>query len=384
MTVDLDPTYSRGLPVVMPSPWDGWPADWGVPNWDFGSRFNELIDVAWMCLDINTRILSTMPVYRTTSGRVSPPMTWMQNPDPAIYASWPEFSKQLFWDYLLGESFVWSMAEFTDGYPMKFRVLPPWMVKIEMREGTRHYTLPSGRDITSEILHIRYKSTTDTAHGVGPLEAAGARMLTAGILAKYVRDTVAQGGVYAQTLETDQELTPEDAQDLLQQWVTSRAQNLGYPPVLDNNIKLVDHKVVSPKDMAMLEISQFTESRIALLLGVPPFLAGLPTGDSMIYSNVQSLFDYHDRSALRPYATTVMSALSNWSLPRGQAAELNRDEYTRPDFAARADAWVKLVGAGIVTVDEARLAERLTSKISTQALTGATLNGSPQEVPSGV
>ena len=28
--------------------------------------------------------------------------------------------------------------------------------------------------------------------------------------------------------------------------------------------------------MAMLEIEQFNESRIAVLLGVPPFLVGLP------------------------------------------------------------------------------------------------------------
>lgn len=383
--VGFEPTFSRSLPSIMPTPWDGWPADWGVPNWDSGSRFNELIDVAWMCLDINTRILSTMPVYRTTNGLVVSPMSWMLNPDPAIYASWSEFAKQLFWDYLTGEAFVWSMQEFTDGYPMRFRVLPPWMVKIDMAGGARRYTLPSGRDITSELLHIRYKSTTDSAHGVGPLESAGARMLTAGILAKYVRETVTSGGSIGQTLETDQELTPEDADDLLHQWIKTRSEHLGYPPVLDNNVKLVDHQAVSPKDMAMLEISQFTESRIALLLGVPPFLAGLPAGgDSMTYSNVSSLFDYHDRSALRPYATSVMTAFSNWSLPRGQAAELNRDEYTRPDFAARADAWVKLVTAGIVTVDEARLAERLTSPLSTQALTGATFNGSPREVPSGV
>ena len=381
----FEPTYSRSLPTVVPSPWDGWPADWGMPNWDFGSKFNELIDVAWMCLDINSRILSTMPVYRTTNGRISPPMSWMTNPDPAIYNSYAEYAKQKFWDYQLGETFVWSMAEYTDGYPMKFRVLPPWMVKVELKDGTRNYKLPSGRDITSQICHIRYKSTTDSAHGVGPLESAGARILTAGILAKYVRETVASGGSIGQTLETDQELSPEDADDLLHQWVKTRMEHLGYPPVLDNNVKLVDHKVTSPKDMAMLEISQFTESRIALLLGVPPFLAGLPSGgDSLTYTNVSALFDYHDRSALRPYATAVMTAFSNWALPRGQAAELNRDEYTRPDFAARADSWVKLVAAGIVTVDEARMAERFTSPISAQALTGATLNGSPQEVPSGV
>jgi phage portal protein BeeE len=152
---------------------------------------------------------------------------------------------------------------------------------------------------------------------------------------------------------------------------------------LDNATKLVDHKSVSPRDMALLEIAQFTESRIAQLLGVPPFLAGLPVtggGDSMTYSNVSQLFDYHDRSALKPFASSVMEALSNWALPRGQAAELNRDEYTRPPFNERAEAWVKLLAAGAVTVEEFRVAERLTGTMPAQAITGATLNGSNGDV----
>lgn len=383
---DWNPTFSRSLPQIVPVPWDGWPSDWGMPNWSQGGRFNELVDVAWMCLDINSRILSTMPVYRTTNGAVSPPMVWMGNPDDSIYSSWVEFAKQLFWDYLTGEAFVYSLQEFSDGYPMRFRVLPPWLVKIDMENGTRRYSLPSGTDITDRLLHIRYKSTTDQAHGVGPLEAAGARTITAGILAKYVRDTVGVGGVVLQTLETEQELSPQDADDLLHQWVKARMEHLGYPPVLDNNVKLVDHKAVPPRDMALLELAQFNESRIALLLGVPPFLAGLPvtggSGDSMTYQNVSQLFDYHDRSALRPYAEDVMKALSNWALPRGQAAELNRDEYTRPSWEARAEGWVKLVSAGIVSVDEVRTAERLTGSAPAAALTGATLTG--QEVPNGI
>jgi phage portal protein BeeE len=116
---------------------------------------------------------------------------------------------------------------------------------------------------------------------------------------------------------------------------------------------------MSPKDMTMFELAQFTEARIAELLGVPGPLVGLPTGDSLTYSNITSLFDFHDRASLRPKATDVMAALSWWALPRGQAAELNRDEYTRPSFDDRAEAWVKLVGAGIVTADEVRAAERL-------------------------
>jgi HK97 family phage portal protein len=317
-------------------------------------------------------VLSTMPVYKTRSGEIVEPSTWMTNPDPSIYSSWHEFAKQLFWDYLLGEAFVLPVARGRDGYPLTFRVMPPWSIWVEMSGGMRVYRLGGelGPDVTDEILHIRYKSTTADARGVGPLEIAGARMLTAGVLAQYVRNMAATGGVPDYTLETEQALNGTKAQQLLDAWMTARAANIGAPPVLDNGVTLKTHQHMSPRDMAMLEISQFTEARIAVLLGVPPTMVALPSGDSMTYSNVQQIYDFHDRASLRPFATDVMAALSGWALPRGTNAELNRDEYTRPSFETRADAWVKLVMAGMVSVDEYRKAERFAGEAPTVALTG--------------
>ncbi len=378
---DVEPTFSRSLPLPMPSPWSGWPANWGVPQWDFGSRLNELVDVAWACLDLNASVLSAMPVYRTRGGEVVESLRWMANPDSSIYTSWHEFAKQLFWDYQVGEAFVLPVARGSDGYPLTFRVVPPWMMHVEMKGGVRRYNLggASGPDVTDEVLHIRYKSTTDGAHGVGPLESAGGRMLTAGILAKYIREVVSTGGLSSQTLETDQPLSEDEAQDLLNQWVSSRAANLGAPPVLDNNVSLKDHQVMSPRDMAMLEIAEFTEARIAVLLGVPPTLVALPSGSSETYKNVSQIFDFHDRASLKTKASHVMSALSWWALPSTQTAELNRDEYTRPPFAERAEAWVKLVAAGIVSADEVRMAERFSGPAPVVAITGGT-NTQPIEV----
>jgi hypothetical protein len=372
--VGFDVVEPRSAVYLHPSPWAGWPAEWNVPQWDFGSRYNELIDIAWNCLDLNSRVISSFPVYRTRGGQVVEPDLWMMNPDPEIYSSWAEFAKQLFWDFQLGEAFVLPMAEYSDGWPMRFRVIPPWVMRVEMRNGRRVYWMGSS-DVTADILHIRYKSTTDGERGVGPLEQAGGRMLTAGILAKYVREVASNGGIQLQTLETDQALTAEDAQDVLNDWVTKRAQNLGYPPVLDNSLKLVDHPSVSPKDMAMIEVAQFTEGRIADLLGVPRALVGLPTGDSFTYSNVSSWFDHHDRAMLRPTAVHVMSALSNWALPPNEVAELNRDEYSRPAFNERAAAWVSLHQAGLVTVEQFQAAERLTSTRSASALTAGDAGG---------
>jgi len=343
---------ARSLPAFYPSPWSGWPGGWSTPNWDGASRFNELVDVAWTCIDKNASVLSTLPVYRTRSGQVISPTSWMVNPDPSIYSSWEEFANQLFWDVQLGEVFIMSMSRFSDAYPMRFRVIPPWAFHVEFKNGVRVYRIggPTGPDVSEDILHIRYKSTTDGAHGVGPLEVAGGRMLTAGLIAKYVREMASTGGVPTRTIEATESLTADEAQKLMDAYMTARVQNATAPPVFDSGAKLVDHPAVSPKEMAMLELEQFNESRIAVLLGVPPFLVGLPSGgDSMTYSNVSTLFDFHDRQKLRSLAVKVMSALSFWALPLGQRVEINRDEYSRPAFDQRADAWAKLIVAGVVT-----------------------------------
>ena len=53
-----------------------------------------------------------------------------------------------------------------------------------------------------------------------------------------------------------------------------------------------------------------------------------------------------------------MSALSNWALPRGQAAELNRDEYSRPALKERVESYEKLKAMGVLSNEEIRVMER--------------------------
>lgn len=364
---DVEP---RAFAKVLPSPWSGWPADWSTPNWGQSLGLGNLVDTAWACLDLNASILSAMPVYRTRGGEVLRPMSWMMNPDPQIYTSWHEFAKQLFWDYQMGEVFVLPSNRFADGEPSTFRVMPPWLVNVEMDgRGGREYRIGQ-IDVSSEILHIRYKSTTDSGHGIGALEAAGARMTAAALLSQYVTTMVAAGGVPYLTLETEFKLKKHEADELREQWVQSRVENIGKPAVLHTGVKAVEHQI-SPKDMAMLEISQFTDARIATIFGVPPFLVGLTLpGSSETYSNVLQLFDFHDRRYLKTTAVHVMSALSWWALPRGQQVELNRDEYSRPALKDRVEAYAKLHEIQALSVEEIRTMERFVGIESAEALTG--------------
>jgi HK97 family phage portal protein len=349
------------MAAVVTSPWDGWPAQWATPAWGTSTSLEQLTDVAWAALDLNASVLSAMPVYRTRSGRVLPPTSWMANPDPDIYSDWSEFAKQLFWDFqAVGEAFVLPMARAADGWPSTLRVVPPPLMTVEMAGGRRIYKIGS-LDVTDEILHIRYKSTTDTARGIGPLESGRARLVQLSVLARYAAE-ITDGAIPKYVLETDQYLDPKQASDLLEQWWASRMQNLGEkwkPAVLSGGVK-ANPLQLNPQEMALQEQTGYNESRIAVLLGVDPFLLALPVDRSMVYANVSQVFDFHDRRYLKTAATRVMTALSGWALPRGQQVELNRDEYSRPALLERATAYEKLVAVGALSSAEIRVMERLT------------------------
>jgi HK97 family phage portal protein len=345
----------RGPTRFTASPWSGWPAEWNTP---ILGQFENLVDTAWMCLDLNGSIIATMPPYAVQSAGLVPSPTWLANPDPDLYTSWNEFAKQLWWDYQMGEAFVICTARYADGWPARFHVVEPWLVNAEMGpDGQRHYNIGSidpGRD----LLHIRYKSTTSAARGVGPLDAGQSRMVAAGLLQRYASRVVESGGVPYYVITHPDELGVDQIADLQAQWWTSRMNNLGMPAIMSGGIEIKTMQI-SPADMALLDLSRYTDSRIAQLLGVPPFLVGLPSGgDSMTYSNVTSLFDYHWRAGLKPKVDPVVNALSGWALPRGTSIEVNRDEYVRPGPLERAQTYQILVAIGALTAADVQHLER--------------------------
>ena len=340
------------------TPWAGWPEQWPAPPVATSAQYETLVDTAWACVDLNASIIATMPPYATTGASVVAGPTWLDNPDPDIYSSWDEFAKALWWDYQLGEAFVICTARYADGYPARFHVLEPWLVEVELGpDGLRHYRVGS-IDPGPDLLHIRYKSTATSPRGMGPLDAGRTRMVAAGLLQAYASRVIQAGGIPYYVITHPNELTAKQVEALQNQWWQSRVNALGMPAIMSGGIE-IETLQTSPKDMTLLELSQYNESRIAVLLGVPPFLAGLPSGgDSLTYSNTTSLFDYHWRAGLRPKVAPVVHALSQWALPRGSAVEVNRDEYVRPDPYTRAQTWEILERIGVLTAEQIQQLER--------------------------
>lgn len=352
---------------VSPARWAGWPADWLDASWDGGSRLNALVDTAWACLDLNSSVISSMPPFLTRGGEVIPGRSWMRNPDPETYESWNAFAKEAFWEYQLGEVFILSLARDFSGFPVRFRVIPSVFVSVEP-DGYRigEWRVPRG-----DMLHVRYKREPGNRRGVGPLDAAGARLTAAGLLARHTAGLVEAGIAPPYYIKTDKALTKDQAVGVLDGYIETRAERPGQPAVMSGNADLKSVTTQSAREMTLVEIAQFTESRIAVLLGVPPFLVGLPSGgDSMTYSNVSQLFDFHERASLGPKVSAVMAAVSQWALPRGTGNDLNRDAYTRPSAVERATYYQALHAMGAITAEEIRTMERMNGDIAPLALTG--------------
>jgi HK97 family phage portal protein len=272
---------------------------------------------------------------------------WLRNPDPDVYVSWEEFAKQLFWDYQgAGEAYVIATARYSTGWPARFHVVPPYAVNAEMVGGRRRYEI-GGDDVTADILHVRYSSRVGFAHGIGPLEMAGPRLVAAAALARYASQMASNGGVPTSVLKHPGRLDADQAAKLQAQWVTARTNALGLPAVLSGGVDF-QTIAIDPEKMALVELSQWNEARIAVLLGVPPVMMGLPSGgDAMTYKNMEWIFLYRWRGALGPFAAAVMGALSGWLLPRGTAIDVDETTYLAPTPLEQAQIDQIYIAAGV-------------------------------------
>ena len=346
-----------GMPP-RPQPWTGWPAEWPTPYWSGNARLEELTDVAWSCLDKNSAIVAAMPPY-LVGAATSLDTAWLTNPDPLVYNGWWDFMRQAVWEFIgLGEVIIVAGAYYRSGKPATFRTVPPYLVDIELDGGTRRYHI--GRaDVTADVLHIRYHATTQDPHGIGPLTVGRGRLIAANLLGRYVTNLMSAGGVPTTALVHPGELTAAQIADLQNQWVAARVSSMGLPAVLSGGITY-QSTAISPHDLALTELTQMTEARLCVLLGVPPHMMALPSGgDSLTYTSPAQTTSWHWRAFLRPIVRPIAEAISNWALPAGTSFEFNRDDYVQPEPTERAAYYATMTGIGAMTLEEVRMRERL-------------------------
>lgn len=247
--------------------------------------------------------------------------------------------------------------------PDRIRVVPGldgWPEAYEYSVAGRTTRL-SGEAVpgVSRILHLRLFHPANDYYGLSPIEAAAAAIdlhNTASRWNKALLDNSARpSGALVYT--AGGHLTSEQFERLKAELEASfqGARNAGRPLLLEGGL---DWKAMglSPRELDFVEARHTASREIALALGVPPMLLGIP-GDNT-YSNYLEANRTFWRQTVLPLVERTARALSAWLAPAWNSPlELRPDLDAIPALAGEREAlWARLEKATFLTTDEKRAA----------------------------
>lgn len=210
------------------------------------------------------------------------------------------------------------------------------------------------------ILHVRLFHPDNDHYGMSPIEAAANAIdihNAAGGWNKALLDNAARPSGALIYAASSGNLTGEQYQRLKSELEEGYqgARNAGRPLLLEGGL---DWKPLSlsPKDMDFIAAKHTAAREIALALGVPPMLLGIP-GDNT-YSNYQEAQRAFWRATVVPLVGRMARAFSAWLGPAyGGEVTLKADLDQVEGLSGEREAlWARLNAAMFLTIDEKRAA----------------------------
>lgn len=244
------------------------------------------------------------------------------------------------------------------GHPTSIVLLSPHAVTVrQLPDGSVMYQIAGNTYDPDDVLHIRGTSLPGALTGMGVLETQRQTIGQSIAAESYASELWTTGAVPDGVLHAQQDMTPDEARELQDAFVARHGGRQRRPPVLVG----VEYKPTSFSnvDLEMLESRKWNAVAVCQMFGVPPFLAGVPSGESKTYQNVQQDKQAFVDFTLAPWLGRIEEALTTM-LPRGQRARFNLDAMLRADTLARYQAHKIGIDAGFLSVDEARDLEELT------------------------
>src|SRR5919108_2138054 len=211
----------------------------------------------------------------------------------------------------------------------------------------------------ASILHVKLFHPANDHYGLSPLEAAATAIdihNTASRWNKALLDNSARPSG-ALVYSSGAHLTGEQFERLKAELETSfqGAGNAGRPLLLEGGL---DWRAMSlsPRDLDFINAKHAAAREIALALGVPPMLLGIP-GDNT-YANYQEANRTFWRQTVLPLVHRTARSLSAWLAPAwGEPLLLKPDLDAVEALSAEREAlWARLERASFLTVDEKRAA----------------------------
>lgn len=279
----------------------------------------------------------------------------------------PDFLEALYANLLcFGNAYVEAVSDGRDVRelyalrPDRVKVLPGpdgWAEAYEYSANGQTALLRADGEMPA-VLHLKMFDPLDDHYGAAPLAAARVALdihAAASAWNKALLDNSARpsGALVYATGGTN--MTDEQFDRLKEELETtfSGALNAGRPILLEGGL---DWKPLSlsPRDMDFMEAKTAAAREIALALGVPPLLLGLP-GDNT-YANYAEANRALWRQTVLPLVGRTMQALTHWLEPAfGPDLRLQVDLDRIDALSAERDAlWQRLKNADFLTTEEKR------------------------------
>lgn len=223
---------------------------------------------------------------------------------------------------------------------------------------TVRFDVEAAAAAVAPILHMKLFHPANDHYGLSPIEAAATAIdihNTAAGWNKALLDNSARPSGALVYGTAGGRLSAEQFERLKAELETSfqGARHAGRPLLLEGGL---DWKPLSlsPKDMDFIEAKNAAAREIALAIGVPPMLLGIP-GDNT-YSNYQEATRSFWRQTVLPLVHRTAKSMTTWLTPAyGQGLVLKPDlddvEALRPEREA---LWARLERASFLTRDEKR------------------------------
>ena len=323
----------------------------------------------YRAVSIYADLIGTMPVsaYRDRDKLGVP--GFLLHPAGATVGATDEIG-QMIWSLLLrGNAFLVPTAyDNRGGHPDSFAVLDPTRVTVsESDVGTgveyRYHRNGNGADLIwtnpgpLELLHVRWQRPPGSHVGIGVLDAnayPGGTLSGAWATAYYAADLMRNPTPPA-VLTHPARLNAAQATDLQNQWATSVGRARSVPAVLSGGITF-QSLPLSARDAQLIEARRWNATDIATQFGLPPYMLGGSTGDSLTYATVEGEMIRLWTTALMPMTVRLERALSAW-LPLGQTLRFNPDSLLRSQTLDRYQAHALALTNGFETLDEVRQLE---------------------------
>jgi HK97 family phage portal protein len=262
--------------------------------------------------------------------------------------------------YVEGVSVGGELKELHALRPDRMTIVPGangWPMAYDYKVGSQLVRFPAG-DGPGAILHFKFRAPLDDYYGASPLAAAETAIDIHNAAAQWNRalleNAARPSGALVYAGPEGASLSDEQFDRLKAELDESfsGSRNAGRPLLLEGGL---DWKPLSlsPKDMDFIEAKAAAAREIALALGVPPLVLGLP-GDNT-YANYQEANRAFWRQTVLPFGQRLQAALGAWAQGAFGPFELRLNVDSLDALASERSAeWARIGAATFLTDDEKR------------------------------